>query len=218
MFRPGVFLLVAWMWAASGLAATASREPANLDALKQEIQVYVDSGRYQQDIAAVAGEARVWLERRAAQGGKRLAVVFDLDETLISNWSHMQEMGFAYVPAAWTAWVRSARGTAIEPVREVYRLARRLGVEVVFLTGRLERDRIGTKENLRAIGCGDYLALVCKADGAAQTTEKFKTEARQKLESQGYVIIANLGDQDSDLAGGHAERAFKLPNPFYLTK
>ena len=28
--------------------------------------------------------------------------------------------------------------------------------------------------------------------------------------------IANLGDQESDLIGGHAERTFKLPNPFYL--
>jgi acid phosphatase len=32
------------------------------------------------------------------------------------------------------------------------------------------------------------------------------------------VIIANMGDQASDLAGGHAEKTFKLPNPFYLTK
>jgi len=30
-------------------------------------------------------------------------------------------------------------------------------------------------------------------------------------------LIANIGDRDSDLAGGHAERAFKLPDPFYFT-
>jgi hypothetical protein len=28
------------------------------------------------------------------------------------------------------------------------------------------------------------------------------------------TIIANVGDQESDLAGGHAERMFKIPNPF----
>lgn len=32
----------------------------------------------------------------------------------------------------------------------------------------------------------------------------------------GFRIIVNVGDQESDLAGGHAERAFKLPNPFYI--
>jgi hypothetical protein len=35
-----------------------------------------------------------------------------------------------------------------------------------------------------------------------------------------YAIIANLGDQYSDLigddAGDHAERCYKLPNPFYF--
>jgi acid phosphatase len=26
----------------------------------------------------------------------------------------------------------------------------------------------------------------------------------------------NIGDQESDLDGGHADRDFKLPNPFYF--
>jgi hypothetical protein len=32
----------------------------------------------------------------------------------------------------------------------------------------------------------------------------------------GYDIVVNAGDQESDLEGGHADRAFKLPNPFYF--
>jgi putative acid phosphatase of HAD superfamily subfamily IIIB len=31
----------------------------------------------------------------------------------------------------------------------------------------------------------------------------------------GYTIIANMGDQLSDLEGGFAECAFKVPNPLY---
>jgi hypothetical protein len=30
-----------------------------------------------------------------------------------------------------------------------------------------------------------------------------------------YTIIANMGDQPSDLACGHAEKAYLLPDPFY---
>ena len=37
---------------------------------------------------------------------------------------------------------------------------------------------------------------------------------RAQIEQQGYTIIANLGDQPSDLAGGYAERTYQLPNPF----
>lgn len=212
------FLLVVGVWASGVMASPASREPANLDTLKQEILHYVDTGKYREDIAAVAAEATAWLERRVAQGGQRLTVIFDLDETLISNWSHMKEMGFAYVPEAWTVWVQSARGPAIAPVREVYLLARRLGIEVIFLTGRPERDRVGTEKNLRAIGCSDYAALLCKPDDAKEATGVFKTAARARIEGEGHVIIANIGDQQSDLDGGHAEKTFKLPNPFYLTQ
>ena len=47
-------------------------------------------------------------------------------------------------------------------------------------------------------------------------TVLFKTFARGTIEAHGYEIVANVGDQESDLDGGHADRAFKLPNPFYF--
>jgi hypothetical protein len=31
-----------------------------------------------------------------------------------------------------------------------------------------------------------------------------------------YTILENLGDQRSDLAGGHARHRYKLPNPVYV--
>lgn len=43
----------------------------------------------------------------------------------------------------------------------------------------------------------------------------FKASKRQEIVQQGYTIIANVGDQPSDLAGGFAERAYLLPNPYY---
>jgi acid phosphatase len=32
---------------------------------------------------------------------------------------------------------------------------------------------------------------------------------------KGYTVLASVGDQPSDLAGGYAERSFLMPNPFY---
>jgi hypothetical protein len=37
-------------------------------------------------------------------------------------------------------------------------------------------------------------------------------------EAEGYTIVANIGDQPSDLAGGHSERTFLPPDPFYRIK
>jgi predicted secreted acid phosphatase len=197
-----------------------SHEPANLYPLKQEIRAYVDSGQYERDIAVVAAEAQGWLERRAAQraAGERLAVVFDLDETLLSNWPEISAQDFGYNAAAWDAWVKAGTAPVIAPVREVQRAARRLGLEVIFLTGRRERDRPGTEKNLRDIGYSEYAALIFKPDDAKETTGAFKLAERRRLTAEGRVIIANIGDQDSDLAGGYAERTFRLPDPFYVTQ
>jgi HAD superfamily, subfamily IIIB (Acid phosphatase) len=43
----------------------------------------------------------------------------------------------------------------------------------------------------------------------------FKAPERRRIAEQGYTIVLALGDQESDLSGGYAERIFKLPNPVY---
>ena len=43
----------------------------------------------------------------------------------------------------------------------------------------------------------------------------FKAPQRRNMVARGFTIVVNVGDQDSDLEGGYAERTFKLPNPFY---
>lgn len=208
-------LAAAILVAATG--ATRSSEPANLGPHKDEIRAYVKSGEYDRDIAAVAARARAWLEERAKPGSAKLAVVFDLDETLLSNWPEFDREDMGFERTAFVAWWNSAKCPAIEPVREIYRLARRLGVEVIYLTGRPERFRAVTEQNLRAIDCADYAMLICKPDAWKETAAVYKTAQRKRLTEEGHMIIANLGDQESDLAGGYAERTFKLPDPFYLT-
>jgi hypothetical protein len=64
-----------------------------------------------------------------------------------------------------------------------------------------------------------YLKAAC-ADELAQnkscTTIHYKSATRAHIESLGYEIVGNFGDQFSDLEGGFADRTFKLPNPNYF--
>ena len=46
---------------------------------------------------------------------------------------------------------------------------------------------------------------------------EYKSGARATLERHGYTILENVGDQQSDLAGGRARHRYKLPNPVYVT-
>ena len=85
-----------------------------------------------------------------------------------------------------------------------------------FITGRPEAQRAVTADNLDKQGFHNWNGLTLKPAGSTLTTVAYKSGARAAIEQQGFHIIANVGDQYSDLAGDHADRAFKMPNPFYF--
>ena len=198
-------------------------EPSNLSLHKQEMADYVGSGEYATDLAAVGRSANEYLVKRIPQGpatGRKLAVVFDVDETLLSNLSHIVANDYGYVPKVWDHWVGEGIAPAIAPVQSVYETTARAGIDIFIITGRKEVDRVGTEKNLRQVGYKTWTKIFYKPEptGKPFTMAEFKTEVRRQLTLDGYDIIANIGDQASDLANGYAERAFKLPNPFYISK
>ena len=196
-------------------------EPPNLYPHKVQLKAYVDSGGYAKGVAEVALEANKYLQKRIPKGakGKRMAIVFDIDETTLTNMPHIVAMDYGYVPKAWNAWVATGQCPAIVPVQTVYDTAIRGKVDVIFITGRAEADRVATERNLRQVGYDTWTKIYFKPETEeAVTMAGFKTEIRRQLVKQGYVIIANIGDQNSDLANGYAEKTFKLPNPFYISR
>ncbi len=63
-----------------------------------------------------------------------------------------------------------------------------------------------------------YLQTACADEIAANkscTTIHYKSATRGYIESLGYEIVANFGDQFSDFTGGFEDRTFKMPNPNY---
>jgi predicted secreted acid phosphatase len=58
--------------------------------------------------------------------------------------------------------------------------------------------------------CGPFID-----QGVSCPTIQYKSGTRAYIESQGYDILADLGDQFSDLEGGFADKTFKMPNPNY---
>jgi predicted secreted acid phosphatase len=59
--------------------------------------------------------------------------------------------------------------------------------------------------------CADAIAHAVSCQ-----TIRYKSGTRAYIESQGYDIVANFGDQFSDLTGGFADKTFKMPNPNYF--
>lgn len=154
-------------------------------------------------------------ERRGHHGGRKPAIVLDIDETSLSNYTAIEADDFTFGENS-QAEAENQVGQAIAPTLALYNNAKRAGVTPFFITGRPEAQRQDTVENLEREGYSDWKQLYLKPAGTTLTTVAYKSGARKDIESQGYRIIANIGDQYSDLAGGHAARAFKLANPFYF--
>ena len=96
-------------------------------------------------------------------------------------------------------------------------VGQRLNVAVFFITGRRDSQRDATLLNLDHAGFQGWTRLVTRPDSDTnRSIVPFKSGERAKIQAAGYTIIATIGDQDSDRAGGFAECGFKLPNPFYF--
>ncbi len=203
--------------------------PLNIGQLKRQVMDYVCAGDYDRDIARVLAEAKSFVERQAGAVSKP-AIVLDIDETSLSNWPEIRANDFGYIAngpcdlarhagCGDRSWELSARAEAIGPTLELVNVAKANGVAVFFITGR-DGDpalRAATERNLRKAGYRGWTRLIMR-DAASRRlyADQYKTRARARIEAEGYTILANVGDQESDLKGGHAERTFRMPNPFYL--
>jgi acid phosphatase len=201
-------------------------QPANIGDLKFAATDYYNSGAYLTDLQLATAPAIGWINDEAPRVA-RPSVVFDIDETALSNWEAIKANDFGRIfdgtcnelpqgPCGWQAWDLRAQSTVIQPTMDVYSAAKDRGAAIFFITGRPESQRAATERNLRAVGYTGYTQLIMEPTGAQYVSAAdFKAPQRAQIERQGYTIIANLGDQPSDLEGGFSEQTYLLPNPFY---
>ncbi|HEX7237550.1 MAG TPA: HAD family acid phosphatase [Gammaproteobacteria bacterium] len=206
--------------------ACASTAPSlSLPSTQQRIERYISSGDYDKEFGAVVSQARAYLETRAPKVTKP-AIVLDIDETSLTNWPAYRANGWARItagpcdlergPCGIRAWQAMAASKALAPMLELARRAEALGVAVFFITGRPQGLREATERNLRQEGYQPTAVILLPEGAVFESAADFKAPERRKIEEQGYTIILNMGDQESDLLGGYAEKTFKLPNPVYF--
>jgi len=209
-----VLLLVA------AVPAFAATTPTGKTA--DEIRAYYDSGAWNRAVKKQATKAKAYLIKRThgKHAAKKPALVLDIDETSLDNYPCLnQSGGIPYSAVPYAVCVVAYDAPAIKPVRSLFRLAKDLKVKVFFITGRPEAIRAGTLQNLKAAGYrGRYELILQPAGYNDPSTVPYKSAARKQIEKRGFTILANVGDQKSDLSGGYSEHTYKLPNPIYFTQ
>jgi hypothetical protein len=198
---------------------------------------------YAKEATSVAAAGARWISA-PHHTQKTKAILLDVDDTSLATWNYEIASNWAYNPATNATYVLEQKFPAVPGMVDLVKTAEREGYAVFFLTGRGAAQEQATLGNLTADGVGvdagfpkpttlpngedglftkpavadypDYLKTACAADpNGSCTTIHYKSATRAHIESLGYDIVANFGDQYSDLKGGYADRTFKLPNPNY---
>ncbi len=195
---------------------------------------------------AAAGSRWLQARAKAVKGPKAIVLDVDdttlatWNYEIFSNWAFNQATNATFVleqrfPAV-PGMVQMVKDAAAEGYAILFLTGRPSGPQEPATLGNLGADKVGVDAGYPApttLSNGedglftkpavadypDYLKTACAdeiAAGKSCTTIHYKSATRAHIESLGYEIVGNFGDQFSDLEGGHADRTFKLPNPNYF--
>ncbi|XVF11236.1 hypothetical protein REPUB_Repub08aG0009000 [Reevesia pubescens] len=184
------------------------------------VKDYMMGRGYKVDLERVSNEAGVYAKSVELSGDGKDVWIFDIDETLLSNLPYYVDHGYGleiFDPVEFDKWVQRGMAPAIEPSLKLYEKVLGLGFKVFLLTGRSEKQRSVTIENLTKAGFQSWDKLILRdSEDHGKRATVFKSEKRSKMVEEGYRILGNSGDQWSDLLGScPSSRSFKLPNPMY---
>ncbi|MBM4176591.1 MAG: hypothetical protein FJ213_10545 [Ignavibacteria bacterium] len=204
------------------LSCSSSREPQNIHFVKREIdKYYADTTLYLADVKEICEDARKYIQENF-DSSKKNAVIFDVDETLLLNTEYILDYDYGWSRESWDAWIDSAKAFAVQPMLELYNWIKAKDVTIFVITGRYPSVSISnpdpTERNLLKVGYTGFEKLYLKPRDPKIATSEYKFQIRKQLSEDGYNIIANFGDQESDFKGGYNGKSFKIPNPMYFTQ
>ncbi|WP_262061977.1 HAD family acid phosphatase [Streptomyces sp. STR69] len=190
---------------------------------------------YAKDLARIDASAKKYIDEAVHKHhkGAKPAVVFDIDDTLLLSLDYEKKNNYGYSSATWAAYVAQANRPEVFGTPELVKYAASKGVTVFYNSGLKESQRTYAVDNLKKVGAdvnldADHMFLKdadnppsylssCATPGTwTCTTVQYKSGTRKHIEDLGYNIIANFGDQYSDLDGGYADKTYKIPNPTYF--
>jgi predicted secreted acid phosphatase len=187
------------------------------------------TSNYAKQMKQIVADAEAYLGQaaRAYHGKGKPAVVFDIDDTLLNTYDYTLAQQFGFTSASNLVWIDDAAFPAVFYMPQLVSFAASHGYSIFYITGRPQSQTAATVNDLTSAGYAAPAAghlflkppsppsyLHCAAAPSCTTTE-YKSGTRKYISSLGYTIVADFGDQYSDLLGGDAGHQVKLPNPMY---
>ncbi|QDT10395.1 5'-nucleotidase, lipoprotein e(P4) family [Planctomycetes bacterium K23_9] len=128
------------------------------------------------------------------------AVILDVDETVLDNSAFNARnilSGKPYAMSTWNAWCNESKAGVIPGSLEFVRAAKRLGVEVFYITNRRDEVKPATLENLQRWGF-PVTEHTLMTQNSKDNRDGRKTTRRAAV-AKDYRIVLLVGDNLSDM-------------------
>ena len=163
---------------------------------------------------------------KTEKNSDNLAVVVDLDETVLNNSLYQVERwqaGLTFTQGSWSDWVNRKEAGLVPGAKDFLITVRKKGVRVVFLSNRMNHNLEPTRENLRLLGVldpDDLFLLRLDKNDRKEVRRKEVTDGTGRMKKIGPLnVIGYVGDQMGDFPSGQKKEFgktnFLLPNPMY---
>lgn len=198
-------------------SACSDQRPINLTLAKEQVEHYYECGQYDKDLEAIVNKTIKHFEKVPVHNNT--AVIFDIDDTVLSDYGNEKSISFGYIPKLSHAWIMQANAPAIAQTKKLYNYLINRGFKVIFLTGRLHHEYEATLKNLTEQGFKGFDRIIVRSPEEEKlSAQEYKTAHRKQLTEEGLDIVGSIGDQLSDLEGGYAGYKVKLPNYRYMIR
>lgn len=163
---------------------------------------------------------------KTEKNSDNLAVVVDLDETVLDNSLYQVERwkaGLSFTQDSWSEWVNREEAGLVPGAKEFLKAVRKKGVRVVFVSNRMNKNLEPTRRNLLALEVlapNDLFLLRLDKDDVKEVRRREVNEGKARMKKVGPLkVVGYVGDQMGDFPSGQAKEfgktSFLLPNPMY---
>ncbi|MCH1920001.1 5'-nucleotidase, lipoprotein e(P4) family [Shewanella sp. A3A] len=185
---------------ATTVHAEAPVNHATMELVAQNTQSVVwmqNAGEYRALCYQAYNTAKMAFDLAKSQHQGKLAVMVDLDETMVDNspyaaWQILHHQGFT--DQGWDEWVNSVQTPALPGAVELANYVTEQGGTMFYVSNRSERTFAATKENLQKLGFPNVTDFTLRLKKDTSN----KAPRLQSIKDDGYNVVVFMGDNLND--------------------
>ena len=194
--------------------------------LPNDVRWVTDSVEYKSLCHQIYLVATEKLEKIDKKSKNNLAIIMDLDETVLDNSQYqidLYEKNDTYTPKTWAKWVIKEEAKLVPGVKDFIDKVRLSDIQLIFISNRMNERLLATKNNMKkcSIFSDDdiYLLRLDKSDKKHIRRDEIYNATGRMSNYSKFDIILYLGDAMGDFPTSDfhefGKSQFIFPNPMY---